>query len=251
MAVVVLANLVPVLYLGLFHQTGPVAVHRDVLRLARSAAAAASSTQPDGGGGPRFAVQYYTGECHSAPLHSHLHSPPLSFATRTLDCSPSCRARDGACETDRFREDPVGFVRDDLALRLVPDFVVTSTAYLPRLGPLLREMGLEEAARHPHHVRGVGLRRRAMQQQPEPEPRTCWGWGDGCREGEAAAADGLAASSCAVHGARRIRLALPFLAWDVEVPMEDVVLYSLHREDPPPPPMVPPDRLGKEGGREA
>jgi hypothetical protein len=137
----------------------------------------------------------------------------------------------------------VGFVRDDLALRLVPDFVVTSTSYLAKLGPLLTELGLEEVARHPHHVRGVGLRRRRhlqSQQEPGRHPRTCWGWGDGCREGEAAAAGGRSASSCAVHGVRRIRLALPLLPWDVEVPMEDVVLYSLHREEPPP------DLLGSE-----
>jgi phosphatidylinositol glycan class B len=254
MAVVVVANVIPVLYLGLFHQTGPVAVHQDIVQVARMAAAADLGIQRplqarmDDNKTFRFSVQYYTGECHSAPLHSHLHSPPLVFATRTLDCSPSCRSDPlTKCETQHFQEDPMRFVRDDLAFKLVPDFVVTVTSYVARLDPLLQEMGLEEVGRYPHHVRGVSVRRR-MPLQPrevhlhyhQHQRSLCWGWGDGCRD------DNMSSSSdrAANHAIRRIHFALPFIHWDLEIPMEDVVLFSLYNS--------PSDfhKKKKDGGRD-
>ncbi|KAL7576454.1 hypothetical protein ACA910_017964 [Epithemia clementina (nom. ined.)] len=110
----VLPNLIALLYLGLFHQRGPIAVNewivQDALRQATSTTGVegrlARSTKA-------IHVHYLTGGCHSTPLHSHLHGhPALQFITYTLDCSPTCRSDPNLqCETDRFQKNPFEFLQ--------------------------------------------------------------------------------------------------------------------------------------------
>ena len=126
--ILVIPNLIALLYLGLFHQRGPIAVNQwlvqdTVNRLVQSMPVATIPTTRSVAGATETVdtqrvntttvqIHYFTGECHSTPLHSHLHvPPPLRFFTRTLDCSPSCRANPNVeCETDQFQRNPVEFL---------------------------------------------------------------------------------------------------------------------------------------------
>ena len=106
----VVANLIAVLYLGLFHQSGPVLVNREIVQ---RAVLLSQQQQSKSTTTPLVAtIHYLTGACHSTPLHSHLHtkSPGIQFDTWHLNCSPACRANP-PCESERFAADPVNFVR--------------------------------------------------------------------------------------------------------------------------------------------
>jgi GPI mannosyltransferase 3 len=242
-----IANLVPVLYLGLFHQSGPVSVNRKIVEVAHGAAmarsASSSTTQSSTSQPPRYTVYYWTGECHSTPLHSHLHqprNPSLAFDTWSLDCSPSCRADPDpvACETKQFQHDPVQFATGALCLREasekqtaasaadkcrpVPDFVVTFSSYVHELDPLLRDrLGMRIVARHPFHLSGIALSYRRS--------NLCWEVGDGqmCHnilKGEDG--DVGIASNSRSRSRRRIvgDAAAQFITLDIA--SDDVVLYS-------------------------
>ena len=165
----VLANLIAVLYLGLFHQSGPINVNRDILRLSEQTIAPISTVS----------IHYWTGGCHSTPLLSSLHSPPFRFETRTLDCSPSCRADPHVlCESDRFRRDPLSFLKDvypriceekagdDTAAAsgtciwneyTLPSFVVTMSNYIDELGSYMNDMGLYEVGRYTQNICGLDV----------------------------------------------------------------------------------------------
>jgi phosphatidylinositol glycan class B len=164
-SIFITANLLAVLYLGLFHQTGPILVNRSIV--SDASVVASTSNQSD------FTIHYLTGACHSTPLHSQLHAPPLSFDTWSLDCSPECRADpDLVCESELFARDPVGFIGDayfpcvklaeeeetcsvDSLPRPVPDYVVTFSTYEASIRPQLESLGLHEVARFPHHINGA------------------------------------------------------------------------------------------------
>jgi phosphatidylinositol glycan class B len=107
----ILPNLIAVLYLGLFHQIGPILVNRKIRAVAQSAR---TRLMDIGDPQTEYSIFYWTGGCHSTPLHSHLHSPPLHFHTWHLDCSPECRAKSqaSACESMRFDTDPSAFVEE-------------------------------------------------------------------------------------------------------------------------------------------
>ena len=214
--VFVLANFVPVVYLGLFHQSGPIAVNRAIVEEAQGLA-----TTTHGGGGvdsvptTTFSVYYLT-ECHSGPLHSHLHTPPIRFDAWSLDCSSDCRSDPRrVCESDRFAHDPAAFLEaavcdndvdvgtcvadaasgESVGPRPVPDFVVTYASRVPALEDWLRRNGLDEVARFPHHINGAQ-------------------WADRLRLGEGAWPG-------------------PFRSWTLgatglEIRLEDTVLYSRH-----------------------
>jgi GPI mannosyltransferase 3 len=247
-AVFAIANLVPVLYLGLFHQSGPVSVNRKIVEVARGAAATASSssstTQSSTSQPSRYTVYYWTGECHSTPLHSHLHqprNPSLAFDTWSLDCSPNCRADPDpvACETQQFQHNPVQFATDALCIeeatedqnatsaegkcRPVPDFVVTFSSYVQELDPLLRDrLGMRIVARHPFHLSGIALSYRPS--------NLCWEVGDGgmCHGRlESENDDAVTASNSRSRRSRRRIVgdaAAQFITLDVA--SDDVVLYS-------------------------
>jgi phosphatidylinositol glycan class B len=157
----VVPNLLAVLYLGLFHQSGPIHVNKAILEAALKV--------PNPHQTP-FSIHYLTGACHSTPLYSYLHSPQVQFDTWTLDCSPSCRADPSQiCEYERFDRDPEAFVdeayqitacqmREDETCEKVdkiPDFIVTFTRYAEDLH--LSSLGLHAMARFPHHLKGVQL----------------------------------------------------------------------------------------------
>lgn len=161
----VIPNVIAVLYLGLFHQTGPIAVNHAIVEAARDQLAQSQTTT--------YSVHYLTGACHSTPLHSHLHAPPIHFDTWSLDCSPDCRADpDAVCEYERFDRDPAGFVQeayspiclgeeeDEEVCQIqpdwpVPDFLVTFSSYADLLAPQLGDLGLHITDRFPQHLTGV------------------------------------------------------------------------------------------------
>jgi GPI mannosyltransferase 3 len=239
-----IANLVPVLYLGLFHQSGPVSVNRKILEVAREAAAApSSSTEP-----ARFTVYYWTGECHSTPLHSHLHHPRhprIEFDTWSLDCSPTCRADPDpiACETKRFQHDPIQFANDALCLieaeknattsahdagsnecRPIPDFVVTFSSYVQALDPVLcDQLGMHIVGRYPFHLRGAALSSR----KGGIDHSHCWELGDGDMCNDIGESDDDDVVVNARTGRSRRQVLRDAMGWSLDVESDDVVLYSL------------------------
>jgi phosphatidylinositol glycan class B len=166
----VLANLLVVLYLGLFHQSGPISVNREIVRQAREAAMVEDNKNQTG----PFSIHYLTGACHSTPLHSHLHAPPLRFVTWHLDCSPACRSNDTVtCESDQFAQDPTVFMKlayhgchshkwwerkqCTTETKSVPNFLVTFSEYVPLIQDQLNDLGLRETARFAHTMNGARI----------------------------------------------------------------------------------------------
>jgi len=166
------ANLIAVLYLGLFHQSGAVLVNRAIVEHARASSSNAAPTSSI------LRIHYLTGGCHTTPLLSHLHAPPLQFDTWHLNCSPQCRANpDALCETEQFARDPVGFVGrsyfacqegerqeeeeqscpSDSSLVPLPDYIVTFSEYAPKMQSQLSAIGLEQVARFPHSINGARM----------------------------------------------------------------------------------------------
>jgi phosphatidylinositol glycan class B len=165
--VFVVVNLIVLLYLGLFHQSGPIKVNHAIVD--------AVSRLPRTSLEPVFSIHYLTGACHSTPLLSHLHKPPVRFDTWHLDCSPDCRSDpDQTCEYERFAVRPVEFVSETYFVcdqrgektcllvdaddrRVIPDFVVTLSSYADAIRPLVLTAGLHEVARFPHHINGASI----------------------------------------------------------------------------------------------
>jgi hypothetical protein len=95
-----------------------------------------------------YTIHYLMG-CHSTPLLSHLHTPPVKFETWTLDCSPECRSSPKIeYESDSFSKEPGTFVEKtyfhcsdfeegtcvtDLRI-FYPDFLVANSGDLPEIG---------------------------------------------------------------------------------------------------------------------
>jgi GPI mannosyltransferase 3 len=164
------ANLATLAYLGMFHQSGPVAVNSEIVaRVTRSVPAA-----------PVVSIHYLTGACHSTPLQSHLHSPAgVHFDTWHLDCSPQCRVaaavhpeteEEEGCETHQFVRNPIQFVQRYYCLaspdqapscRTPPDYLVTRSEYMTReMMDLLTQPPFSlriQPQRFPFHLRGVRL----------------------------------------------------------------------------------------------
>ena len=182
LSIFIVTNLAVTLYLGLVHQTAPISVNQEIVKMAK----ASPSHQKES-----FLIYYWTGACHSTPLHSHLHAPPIRFETWSLDCSPDCRSNPHAqCEVDRFANDPTAFVLQALCqreekeeqvcelaedeesqvcrnvvtitnecphARLTPDFVVTRSSYERQIRSHLELAGLKEVARFTESVKGLRI----------------------------------------------------------------------------------------------
>lgn len=168
------ANLIAVLYLGLFHQSGAISVNRAIVDHARTSSSTTATLAPS-----LLRIHYLTGGCHTTPLLSHLHAPPIQFDTWHLNCSPQCRADpDALCEKEQFARDPVGFVgrsyfacqddkqKDDRSCQAgssssslvpLPDYIVTFSEYAPKMQAQLSSIGLEQVARFPHSINGARL----------------------------------------------------------------------------------------------
>lgn len=161
MVTVAVMNLLVFLFLGTVHQRGVIDVNRKIVELVKH--------EPQ-----TYMVHYLLG-CHSTPLLSHLHKPPIRFDTWTLDCSPECRSNTKAqCESDKFAENPEKFAEatyfqeggtcvleegtcvTDLLLKY-PDYVVTKSEYLPKLKSRLVTMGMKEVARFTNGIDGIVL----------------------------------------------------------------------------------------------
>ncbi len=154
----VLANLGVVTYLGLLHQRGPIEVNRRIVELVKH--------EPQS-----YSIHYLMG-CHSTPLLSHLHSPPVHFEPWTLDCSPSCRADPNIqCESERFVRDPGKFMEDtyfhcsdfeegfcvtDLRI-FYPDFLVANAGDLSDMQSRIATMGMKEVGRFVNGINGIRI----------------------------------------------------------------------------------------------
>lgn len=154
----VLANLIPVLYLGLFHQRAPIDVNRAIVDLVKN--------EPQ-----TYTIHYLLG-CHSTPLLSHLHAPPVKFEPWALDCSPECRSNPKViCESDLFSQDPGQFMEDtyfhcnnfeegtcvtDMRL-FYPDFLVAYAEHVPSMRSRILSMGMIEAGRYVHGIKGMRI----------------------------------------------------------------------------------------------
>ena len=188
--VYVVVNLIAVLYLGVLHQAGPVAIQRG---LVQHVAMSTSTTSP------RTVTVHYWMSCHSTPLYSHLHHQRTATTMMTttllleawyLDCSPSCRMHPpagGGCESDAFQSDPRAFVRNKY-MRMegesecqeegdetcggllsqsgmvgwkvhtsIPDYVAILSSDEMTLRNELQMMNLVQVGRYPHTLKGVRI----------------------------------------------------------------------------------------------
>ncbi|CAJ1917194.1 unnamed protein product [Cylindrotheca closterium] len=153
-----LANYVAIVFLGLFHQRGVVAVNQKIVDLVAS--------NPK----PTYIIHYLMG-CHSTPLVSHLHTPPVKYQTWHLDCSPKCRSNpDEDCESERFSSNPAQFMEESYfqctdmrkkvgackQRRASPDFVVIrSSDLLPETEQYLDTMGMVPVDSFPNELSSV------------------------------------------------------------------------------------------------
>jgi hypothetical protein len=144
------------LYLGLFHQRASIEVNRRIVELVKH--------EPQ-----TYSIHYLMG-CHSTPLLSHLHSPPIHFEPWTLDCSPSCRGDPKAiCESDLFARDPGKFMEDtyfhcsdfeegacvtDLRI-FYPDFLVARAGDIPAMQSRIATIGMNEVGRFKDGINGL------------------------------------------------------------------------------------------------
>jgi phosphatidylinositol glycan class B len=151
-------NLVAVMYLGLVHQRAPLDVNHEIVHLVKH--------EPQ-----TYTIHYLMG-CHSTPLLSHLHIPPIKFETWTLDCSPECRSNpDVECESETFSKDPGRFMEEayfhcsdfeegtcvtDLRI-FYPDFLVANAGDVPDMRSRISNMGMEEVARFTNGINGIRL----------------------------------------------------------------------------------------------
>jgi GPI mannosyltransferase 3 len=109
MALFCFIHAIAILYLGCYHQSGPIAIQRSLRSIAARRYLYAKSNTANQAS-RSLSVYYWTGQCHSTPLLSHLHVSPLTFDTWSLDCSPKCRADPSVlCEVDHFQRDPAYF----------------------------------------------------------------------------------------------------------------------------------------------
>jgi GPI mannosyltransferase 3 len=103
LTILVLLNYPHLLYLGIIHQRGPVAVNQYI-------ASTIQKSSDRNGESQQFAIHYLMG-CHSTPMYSHLHLPNVRIQAWYLDCSPDCRSKpEIECESDAFSRDPFSFV---------------------------------------------------------------------------------------------------------------------------------------------
>jgi hypothetical protein len=146
-------------YLARFHQGAPIRINQRIRQLAQH------------GGNTQYSIHYLMG-CHSTPLYSHLHVPSVKMEAWTLDCSPACRASPNAiCESDRFTQEPVRFVKEAYGLddscgneeqgtgcaakRLVPDFLAVFAENAAFLKEQLARMGLKQVGRFSQGINGA------------------------------------------------------------------------------------------------
>ena len=151
-------NLGVVIYLGQVHQRAPLDVNREIVRLVKH--------EPQ-----TYTIHYLMG-CHSTPLLSHLHTPPIKFETWTLDCSPECRANpDVECESELFSRDPGMFMEEayfhcsdfeegtcvtDLRI-FYPDFLVANSENVPQMQSRISNLGMKEVGRFTNGINGIQL----------------------------------------------------------------------------------------------
>jgi hypothetical protein len=152
-----LANYAAIVFLGLFHQRGVVVVNQKIVDLV--------TNNPK----PTYSIHYLMG-CHSTPLVSHLHTPPVKYETWYLDCSPECRSnRNEECESEKFSNNPAHFMEESYfqctgtkkkvgackQRRASPDFVVIRSSDLPATEQYLDTLGMIPVDSFPNELSSV------------------------------------------------------------------------------------------------
>lgn len=113
----ILLNYPHLIYLGMVHQRGPIAVNQYLSTIISEETGdngrcfLSSQHRYD----RHYTIHYLMG-CHSAPLYSHLHIPGVRVNAWHLDCSPDCRSSPHAlCQSNAFLRNPLGFVTSTYA----------------------------------------------------------------------------------------------------------------------------------------
>lgn len=170
--VMIMLNYPHLLYLGMIHQRGPIAVNRYLTSVI------SERVQRKGTGLKRHSIHYLMG-CHSTPLYSHLHIPDVKISAWYLDCSPDCRSSsEEICESDAFLNDPLGFVKatydhlpDDVCiysrsegntchgdhdhqanLRKLPEYLVVMQNEAATISALIEDWGMEHLGSIRHSI---------------------------------------------------------------------------------------------------
>lgn len=160
----IVLNIPHLLYLGIIHQRGPIAVNQFLVKLITPVT---QKQQP-------VHIHYLMG-CHSAPLYSHLHMHDIHVRAWHLDCSPKCRSQSGVpCESDSFLVDPNAFIRsiygdgsnqEQCSLEHqkivgptnVPSFVVVMQDEAEKIHHILHELGMRHAGSIKHAIKSLTL----------------------------------------------------------------------------------------------
>eukprot|EP00578_Thalassiosira_sp_NH16_P019241 CAMPEP_0181099622 /NCGR_PEP_ID=MMETSP1071-20121207/12758_1 /TAXON_ID=35127 /ORGANISM="Thalassiosira sp., Strain NH16" /LENGTH=728 /DNA_ID=CAMNT_0023182297 /DNA_START=245 /DNA_END=2432 /DNA_ORIENTATION=- len=109
LVVLLISNYPHLLYLGLIHQRGAIAVNRYLVS-AIDEETRQSIEYNENENIQQYSIHYLMG-CHSSPLYSHLHTLNARANAWHLGCPPDCRSSpDIVCESDAFSSDPAGFV---------------------------------------------------------------------------------------------------------------------------------------------
>lgn len=137
LAVILLSNLLPGLYLSVVHQRGTL----DVMRLLENEVTGSSANETN--------IMFLT-PCHATPMYSHLH---VDVPIRFLTCEPNLRRLpDYVDEADQFFGDPMIWLKDNFERRNVPipDILVTFDNLPTRIEPFLKSYRLLAKLFHAH-----------------------------------------------------------------------------------------------------
>lgn len=172
-AILILLNYPHLLYLGLMHQRGPIAINHFLTSVMNSE----TLQEIEADKIRQYSIHYLLG-CHSTPVYSHLHTPVSHVAARYLDCSPECRSNpDLVCESDAFLNDPSGFVKDAYELsdddddRIgrdlkweKPSFIVVMEEDAKKIGNFLTDkLNMSHAISIRHTIKSLSLHRQETQ----------------------------------------------------------------------------------------
>lgn len=125
--ILILLNYPHLIYLGVIHQRGPIAVNEYLSTAINEETLQVSQSNEI----REYYIHYLTG-CHSAPVYSHLHTPNVRVSAWHLDCSPDCRSHPGrVCESDAFLKDPLGFIISAYGFSVDGDRMEDDTVKVP------------------------------------------------------------------------------------------------------------------------
>ncbi|KAL3815480.1 hypothetical protein ACHAXA_000717 [Cyclostephanos tholiformis] len=169
-SIFILLNYPHLIYLGIIHQRGPIAVNEYLSSAINEGALRDSRSNEI----QEYSIHYLT-SCHSVPLYSHLHTPNVRVYAWHLDCSPDCRSHhDRVCESDAFLNDPLGFVMsayghsldgsciEEAMMKAPPSFLVVMQDDAEVIESLLmKKLKMSHVASIRHTIKSLSWNKRA------------------------------------------------------------------------------------------